>query len=302
MTRQHSRPERSVPRWTWIAGALALVAVAAVAVALLASGRSGSAANGEERSEASDSPAITHIHGLGGDPADGSVYVATHEGLYRIEADGDHVEPVGNSRDDFMGFSMLDAKTFLASGHPAPGGSRPQDLGLIRSDDGGLGWRAVSLSGEADFHLLRARERHVYGFSGELLVSEDGGRSWTGRDSLPGKLYDLAISPSDPRFVAISTDDGIYTSSDAAKTWRRAGAAAPGLLAWPARGRLFLVDAGGEISESRDAGRRWRAAGSIGGGPVVFAVAGARLLAALEDNSIVVSDDFGRSWRRIYGS
>lgn len=290
-----SEVEGGIPRWGWLAGVATLIAIA-VAVVLFGSGGSDSADEGVAPAD-TESTAISHIHGLGGDPDDDSIFVATHEGLYRIAPDEVSFELVGQSRDDLMGFTMIDSRVFLASGHPAPGDSRPSDLGLIRSVDGGRTWQNISLAGEADFHLLRARGRHVYGFSRELMLSEDGGRTWQKRDLPPEQPYDLAVNPSDPRTVAAATADGIYVSRDAAGTWRRIGAAPPGLLAWAEPDVLFLVDAEGEVSSSRNLGRR-RVVGSIGGNPTVFAAAGSRLLAALDDDSIVSSEDSGRTWTR----
>ncbi|MEU2233527.1 hypothetical protein [Streptomyces vietnamensis] len=45
--------------------------------------------------------------------------MAAHEGIFTPDDAGDP-QLVGDSRDDFMGFTVIDANTFLASGHPAP--------------------------------------------------------------------------------------------------------------------------------------------------------------------------------------
>jgi hypothetical protein len=101
-------------------------------------------------------PGVSHVHGLGVNPADGTVYVATHTGTFRLTADG-KAERVGDSYQDTMGFTVAGPDRFLGSGHPDAEGFRrgqPPRLGLIESTDAGVNWTSLSLSGEVDFHGL----------------------------------------------------------------------------------------------------------------------------------------------------
>lgn len=104
-----------------------------------------------------DPPGITHIHGLGIDPADGSLYAATHSGLDRIRGDGADI--VANRYQDTMGFTVVGRRHFMASGHPDLREDLPPLLGLLESRDAGRTWKKRSLLGEADFHTLR----HAHG-------------------------------------------------------------------------------------------------------------------------------------------
>ncbi|MFJ3954758.1 hypothetical protein ACIPXV_32810 [Streptomyces libani] len=63
--------------------------------------------------------ALSHIHGLGVDPADGQLYVATHGGVIAVADDGSS-QRVSDTA-DYMGFTVAGPKTFLGSGHPAEG-------------------------------------------------------------------------------------------------------------------------------------------------------------------------------------
>ena len=106
-----------------------------------------------------------------------------------------------------MGFTVVGADRFLGSGHPDLRERRPPFLGLIESGDAGRSWRAVSLEGKADFHVLEASGPRVYGYGSDFksreerfMTSTDGGRSWK-RLAAPEALISLAISPSDPRRV-----------------------------------------------------------------------------------------------------
>lgn len=94
------------------------VAAAVLAAALTACGEN--ADTPPEESPASG-VAVSHIHGLGIDPADGRLYVATHEGVIAVEDDGS-TKRVSDTA-DYMGFTVKGPSTFLGSGHPAPGKS-----------------------------------------------------------------------------------------------------------------------------------------------------------------------------------
>lgn len=240
---------------------------------------------------------ISHIHGVGINPADDALVVATHSGLFRAAPEDRRAQRVSDLQQDTMGFTVVGPDRFLGSGHPAAGSGGPSLLGLIESDDAGRTWSAVSLSGEADFHVLRAAGRRVYGVNsidGALLVSEDRGRTWT-RSAPPGAVVDLAIDPKDPDHVVISGDGGLSRSEDAGRTWKRLGVDLVGLLVW--NSRLVLVDAEGGVHASDTDGRRFAAVGRVGGRPAAAAAAGERLLVALHDNSVRASVDGGRRWR-----
>jgi hypothetical protein len=241
-----------------------------------------------------------HVHGLGVDPKDGSLYIATHTGLFRSPKGGGSATRVGDSEQDVMGFSIPGRGRFLGSGHPDPRTrGQPPNLGLIESRDRGQTWQPISLAGQADFHVLRSNGDRIYGFNssgGQLLVSDDGGKKWSERRP-PGFLIDLAIDPRHPDHVVASTDRALFTSSDQGRSWQQQRAA-PGFLAWPTPSVLYRIDGGGNVSRSGDDGRRWREGiGSIGVQPAAFIAAGRALYAALPDGTIKVSDDGGASWR-----
>lgn len=250
------------------------------------------------RAETSREEAAGHIHGLGVDPADGSLIIATHYGLFRAPEGETEAPRLGDSRQDVMGFSVLGPNRFLGSGHPAPGDNQPPLLGLIESRDAGRRWKPISLLGKADFHVLRSAGSRVYGFDssqGRLLVSDDFGRSWAPRTP-PGFLIDLAIDPDDGGRAVASTEDALVVTRNAGETWRPLQTRTAGLLAWPAPDRLYLIDGAGSVFASSDAGRSWRDAGSIGGQPVAFATHEDELYAALQDGRVVQSADGGKTW------
>jgi hypothetical protein len=276
-----------------------------VAAAVLALGRDD--ADAPSAGGASDGPLATpdpgpiHVHGLGVDPADGALLIATHSGTYRAAAGEEQALRIGDSRQDTMGFTVAGPNHLLGSGHPDPQEAvelgLPPHLGLIESRDGGRTWRNVSLLGEADFHVLRVAARRVYGYDASndrLLVSRDSGRTWHERNR-PAPLVDLVVDPADGRRLVASGQGGVYASGDEGATWR---GVAPhlGLLAWPAPRRLYLVDGQGSLLRSHD-GEKWNRVGGVGGRPAAFlAHTPAELYVALHDGTILRSRDAGRTW------
>jgi hypothetical protein len=245
-----------------------------------------------------DDPGPVHVHGLGTNPKDGALFIATHTGLFRLGRDETRATRVGGRYQDTMGFTVVGPDGFLGSGHPDGRDKAPPFLGLIRSGDAGQSWQPVSLRGQADFHVLEARPPRIYGFgsdwetrSMQLLVSDDDGKTWDKRETRE-PLVSLAINPRDPDRIFASGEHGLWESRDAGKRWvERAGA--PGLLGW-GRDGLTLVTPNGDVMRSAG-GRRWRISGKVGGQPAAFEVE-EDLHVALHDGTIKRSGDGGRTW------
>jgi hypothetical protein len=249
-------------------------------------------------------PGPVHVHGLGINPANGALFIATHTGLYRVDEGERRAERVGGRYQDTMGFTIVGPNRFLGSGHPDLNEAReknlPSLLGLIESTDKGESWQPISLSGEADFHVLRFAGERVYGYDASndrLLVSGDRGRSWKELEK-PGPLVDLAVDPGDDRRIVVAStgglEEGLFESRDGGESWKRVSEAV-GLLAWP--GRLYLIAGGGQVFASRDGGRRLEHEGEIGGQPAALVAEGPReLYVALHDGTIKRSVDGGANW------
>jgi hypothetical protein len=277
--------------WGWIAIAVAAVAAVA-AVVVWQAGRSDGGG---------EAVALTHVHGLGINPADGALYVATHDGLYQLPATGGTARLVGEGRQDTMGFTIAGADLFLASGHPAPGDGGPPHLGLIESSDGGDTWTTLSLPGQADFHALRFRHDTVYGYnsvSGELVASTDK-VNWQTRASIA--LRDFEVSPTDPQTLLATTETGVQRSTDGGATWTAAGGPLLTLLAWEAADRLWGVSNTGEILRSDDGGTSWNPSGTLGGQVTAFTAYEGSLYASVHERGIYRGTDGGATWSQLYG-
>jgi hypothetical protein len=141
---------------------LRLALAAFVGAGVLGAGCGGEDSAGVLEGIASEDDGPAHVHGLGINPRDGALLIATHGGLYRVAAGEQEAERVGESRQDTMGFTIVGPDHFLGSGHPDAKGFQAGDpplLGLIESRDGGQTWRPISLRGEADFHVAPLSRR-----------------------------------------------------------------------------------------------------------------------------------------------
>jgi len=277
-----------------------VVALGITALPLLGCGGESDPGTGAERS-ADQGP--IHVHGLGINPKDGALFIATHTGLFRAGPGESGSRRVADRYQDTMGFTVVGPDRFLGSGHPDLREELPPFLGLIRSADAGESWRPISLQGRADFHVLEARGSRVYGFGTDFrtreeqfLVSVDGGRSWEDRRH-PESLISLAVAPDDPDVLIASGARDMHRSDDGGRSWVPVDAS-PAHLAWPVADRLYAADVSdGAVRVSTDGGERWRDIGSIGGRPAAFEAASADVLyAALHDGTITRSADGGDSW------
>jgi hypothetical protein len=247
-------------------------------------------------------PGIHHVHGLGIDPGDGSLYAATHYGLFHIPPAGD-ASRVGDNYQDTMGFTVVGPQHFLGSGHPdLQQPELPPLLGLIESTDAGRSWQPVSLLGEADFHALAFRHGLVYGYDAtneRFMVSPDR-RSWETR-SQPRGLFSFAVDPNSPEHVLATTSSGLISSADGGRTWSATSAPPLAFLGWADDGSLAAAGADRGIYVSPDGGTSWTGVGELPGLPEAFlAVDGRTLVAAVQELGIYDSTDGGGTWRLRY--
>ena len=253
------------------------------------------------------------VGSLAVDPGDGTLIAGTGLGLYRLEPGGKRAQPFEGELTTPTGSGAISSNLVLrfsapgeliASGHPQGGGSGlPEDLGLIRSADGGATWEPVSLLGEEDLHALDVRGGVVAGQPVEaerVLVSTDGGRSFEERTP-PAAPVDLDLDPADPRRMAIATAEGLFVSRDGGQSWRQRDVLTTEThLAWSETGPLYRVDAGGGVQASEDGGETWKQAGNAGGPPTTATVdAEGRLYVALAGGVIARSGDGGRSFEEL---
>ncbi|MGH9243958.1 MAG: F510_1955 family glycosylhydrolase [Acidimicrobiales bacterium] len=255
--------------------------------------------------DAAGDPGVAHVHGLGIDPADGSLHIATHFGTFRLVGSGP-AERVGDGFQDTMGFTVVGANHFLGSGHPDIEGMQagePGRLGLIESTDAGETWRSVSLSGEADFHALAFAHDQVYGWdstSGRFMVSADR-TTWDNRSTL--QLLSFAVDPDDDDHVIATTPEAVMASTDGGRTWDRVDGPGLTVVAWEADGGLWGATGSGEVYRSDTNAQSWTPAGALPGGPHAFLADGGSIYAAAEADGVTGiyrSTDGGGDWELLY--
>ncbi|WP_143220847.1 F510_1955 family glycosylhydrolase [Actinomadura sp. CNU-125] len=245
------------------------------------------------------------MHAVAVDPADESIYVAAHNGLFKIESP-DRAMRVADNRQDTMGFTVIGPRTFLASGHPAPADAAkgaPPHLGLMRSTDAGRTWTSVSEAGEADFHSLQQAGSTLYGYDSQTASvrrSEDSGRTWT--DGARVEANDLAAHEREPERLYAATSQGVQVSEDSGATFEI-------LREAPDLTHLDVLDDGTLIGVAPD-GRiqigaeeeAWRSPGQIADGQVsaFTAVDGKHFLVAGQDGTVHESRDGGRTFDIAY--
>lgn len=173
--------------------AASAIASAAVAAVLAACSSVPDSPSGSESADGADGLAVSHVHGLGIDPANERLYVATHEGVIAVADDGT-AQRVGDKA-DYTGFTVIGPKTFLGSGHPAEDSGDHGNRGLLQSTDSGKTWKTLSLGGTTDFHSLEFAHGTVCGYDstrGVLRVSTDR-TTWDSRAELGAP--DIAVGP-----------------------------------------------------------------------------------------------------------
>jgi len=239
---------------------------------------------------------LEHVHGLGVDPGDNTLYAGTHYGLLRLPEQGQATR-IADRVQDFMGFTVAGPDHFLASGHPGKGQDGPSSLGLIESTDGGQTWQSLSLAGEADFHALEYRHGQVYGvnsMTGEFMVSADK-ETWDTRMNLP--MADFAVSPNDPEVILATTEQGLARSDDGGRSFGLVrGAPLMLLVSWAHDGTLVGLGPEGTVYVSSDGGEAWEERAGLGGSPEALAAVNANEIYAAAAGAVLASTDGGRNF------
>lgn len=263
---------------------------------------------------------FSHVHGLGYDPGNQTIYVATHHGLILGTPDGGDWawDYAGLERYDYMGFTQdsVNASILYSSGHPddprAYGGVH---LGVRRSTDGGATWEQRSLKGQVDFHSLTSIPGVEGGLVGvwksNLMESRDGGLTWTNH-TISGTYLPFDAAVTDHHVYVTSADGLIAGHLGNASSWNVHGgghgeigtfyaiAAAPDgsvMFAGTGNGRR------GTTYRSTDMGQTWNQTEhellKSAAVPLVFAfdpTDSDHILAGTSGGAILESMDAGLSW------
>jgi photosystem II stability/assembly factor-like uncharacterized protein len=262
-----------------------------------------------------------HLHGIGLDPENDRLYLASHFGLFALE-DG-QMHQVGDERSDLMGFTINpnDPSEIFVSGHPQGGGN----LGLLHSTDEGVTFEQIFTGVEdevVDFHgmtISPADPDWFYGaFMGQVYRSEDRGHTFSafqaqGLDEtgLCWGVPCLSTSADDPQTVFAGTSQGLMVSSDGAETWEELSGDLGQVAAVSTDptnpDRLVAYTEAMGLAESVDGGENWDSRQGdlpITEGGFVFDITldttnPDRMFVATMNNEVFETVDGGSSWNQI---
>ena len=235
---------------------------------------------------------VSHIHHV--KVIENKVLVLTHEGLFELVSKND-MKLVGKEKIDVMGFTTL-GKVLFASGHPAAGSKAPNPMGLVKSIDGGLSWKAVSLVGKVDFHFLEGARTDLYGAdsqSGDLLHSANSGKTW--RSLGANTFADLAVSPEMSGMAIALKDSELLLTENAFKTSSKIKSALKFTqIEWRKSGLYSL--SGNSLYKSTNFGKTWTKLRTFKGAPGILSVSDQMMLVTV-GSDIYTSKDNGRKFQ-----
>ncbi|QIK66399.1 hypothetical protein G7072_08545 [Nocardioides sp. HDW12B] len=238
-----------------------------------------------------------HVHGLGVDPTDGILYVASHYGVFRVK--GGEGQRVADRWQDTMGFTVVGPGRFLGSGHPDLSEDLPPLLGLIESTDAAETWEPVSLLGEADLHAIEAVGDYTYALDAatqSLIVTTDRQR-WNSILSAP--FLDIAANPADPETVYATTGNGgLVRSVDQAAPAPVDASPTLSVIDWQPDGPLVGVTPSGAVMVSADGETQWSEEGRLDGPAEALDVTSGRWHAATATGVFESTDD-GETWKLV---
>ena len=188
--------------------------------------------------------------------------------------------------------------------------------GILRTFDGGAQWRITTdwrITEVQDVSLDPHASDHVYLASAYgVWRTEDGGETWVeSNDGLlpPGNDYTQTIEVDHTQMgrVLVGTEDGVYASTDGAKSWHRVGGEGLEILDLqqsrtdPDEWIAAAYQHG--ILLSRDGGRTWAPGPAALAENSVHGVAidptdADRMAAVGWGTGVVVTEDGGRTWAR----
>ena len=180
----------------------------------------------------------------------------------------------------------------------------PQYLGYIRSADGGRTWKRRSTrSGSPTCTRSSSCTTALYAWDAVLsamLISDDGGKTFTEHFTPRGLIIDFEVDPDDPDTIVAATEEQLYRSTDGGDSWRPA-LREPGVrVAWSSPDRLFIATRDGTVQVSADGGDTTRRSGPSTASPTCSRRAARVCCCALSDGTVLTSADEGASWEEVF--
>jgi hypothetical protein len=246
---------------------------------------------------------VSHVHAVDYDLQRATAYVATHDGVLSVAADGS-VERVGQWAGDVMGMARF-GDTIYFSGHPAPDENLPPNIGVYELSVPSGAFAPISLLGEVDFHSMTIAQSPdgmalagIDSATSQVMVNRDGAETWTagmpiGARSLSWDANAERLYATTEQGLLVSTDDGMtFTAADSAPLLVLIASSPADVSTGPF---LVGIDVDGYVHTSPD-GVTWT---SVGLAPpltdaVTVASNGSIVVAGIE--GVRKSEDGGATW------
>ena len=255
---------------------------------------------------------IPRIYGLHVNSAStNQLLLATTMGLYLANPSGKATRLAG-VEGLTMAFSANPRKQdeYLTGGHL----SKTESMGLLHSTNGGMQWRQLNknAAGATGFHILahsKANPAVIYGVTGTLEVSRDGGKTWGGSIDLPQNLVHFEAGAKTEGTVYAATQNGLLVSNNGGRAWNNLNLP-PGVVSMvhvtPA-GRIyaFVVEVG--LFTAKESDLKWEVRSRDFQGRILLRMATHPkdpniLFASTVSGAVVMSRDGGRNWIGYEGS
>ena len=253
------------------------------------------------------------VNALDIDPQTDEFLLTTNRGFFRIGPGTGKVTRVRGTISaqgkrstigTFLELLAVGPGRLIGSGHPDQQGTLPSFLGFITSDDGGKTWSVVSRLGNADLHKIVRIHDRMYAFDAVLsaiLISGDGGRTFTESFTPRGLIIDFEVDPANPKRIVASNDSELFRSTDTGASWRPIDRRDRIRLSWPAPDALYRALKDGTVERSSDGGDTFKAAGHVDGEPYKFkTISEDELYLALSDGTIMHTTDGAKTWKAVF--
>ncbi len=294
------KPGSSRP-WLWVLAGAGAVAAVALIVGVAVTRSNGGPGTPAVPAIAAGLPDTPDYHSLMVSPTNAkALLLGTHYGLYRSTDGGRTWASDALGGQDAMNLVRPGGQTLWVAGHmvlakSVDGGKTWRDVrpiglpgldvhgfasdprnsqtlyaaiagtGLYRSTDGGNSFSVVSTDvGPAVMALAVMRDGRILAGDMQqgLMISRDGGRTWT--RNLRAQLMSLALNPTESRRI-LASGPGVSLSTDGGDTWKRVLDIPDGggPVAWSRSNPkiAYVVGFDRTLYRSTDSGRTWRAVG-----------------------------------------
>ena len=220
-------------------------------------------------------------------------------GLFRLDSSGQwqHLGYKHPIISGFTGDPSEPGTVYIAAGN-----------GVIRASEGGTKWQILTGSDITEVREVNASKGTIsFGYTHGIRISHDGGKTWA---ELAGPLRrkfteSLRPDPRDGNILIAGTEQGLWRTEDAGKTWGQVGASGyqvTRLEVSPHDACHWIAGTeGGGLFVSRDCGKSFETTGRVAFGQNIYDLAfdpakPGRIAVAGWGFGVVISEDGGKTW------